>query len=64
MLYIFIKKLILIILKSITLLFRNGYYRRLTGAAMGTLVTPNYSNLFLEKFEQNLMHDYFQKRGL
>ena len=62
MLYIFIKKLILIILKSTTLLFRNGYYRRLTGTAMGTLVTPNCSNIFLGNFEQNEMHDYFQKK--
>ena len=25
---------------------------------------PNYSNLFMDNFEQNLLHDYSQKTGL
>ena len=31
---------------------------------MGTLMAPNYANLFMDKFEQNLLHDYSQKTGL
>ena len=31
---------------------------------MGTSMTPNYANLFMDNFEQNLLHDYSQKTGL
>ena len=31
---------------------------------MGTPMAPNYANLFMDNFEQNLLHDYSQKTGL
>ena len=31
---------------------------------MGTPMSPNYSNLFMDNFKQNLLHDYSQKKGL
>ena len=31
---------------------------------MGTPMAPNYANLFINSFEQNLVHDYSQKTGL
>ena len=31
---------------------------------METPMAPNYANVFLDNFEQNLMRDYFQKTGL
>ena len=31
---------------------------------MGTPMTPNYANLFMDNFEQNLMRDYYQITGL
>ena len=61
---IVIKNLSLMILKSNAFRFGNGYYRQITGAAMGTPMTPNYANLFMDNFEQNLLRDYSQKTGL
>ena len=48
---IVIKNLILMILKSNAFRFGNYYYRQTTGTAMGTPMTPNYANLFMENFE-------------
>ena len=31
---------------------------------MGTRIAPNYANLFMDNFEQNLLRDYSQKTGL
>ena len=59
-----IKNLILMILKSNAFRFGNEYYRQITGTAMGTPMAPNYANLFMDNFEQNLLHDYSQKTGL
>ena len=61
---IVIKNLILIILKSNSFRFGNEHYRQITGTAMGSLMAPNSVNLFMDNFEQNLLHDYFQKTGL
>ena len=52
------------ILKSNAFRFGNEYYRQITGTAMGTPMAPNYANLFMDNFEQNLLHDYSQKTGL
>ena len=61
---IVIKNLILMILKSNAFRFGNEYYRQITGTAMGTPMTPNYANLFMDNFEQNLLRNYSQKTGL
>ena len=61
---IVIKNLILIILKSNSFRFGNEHYRQVTGTAMGSLMAPNSVNLFMDNFQQNLLHDYFQKTGL
>ena len=52
------------IFKSNAFRFGNEYYRQITGTAMGTPMAPNYANLFMDNFEQNLLHDYSQKTGL
>ena len=61
---IVIKNLILMILKSNAFRFGNEYYRQITGTAMGTPMAPNYANLFMDNFEQNLLRDYSQITGL
>ena len=61
---IVIKNLILIIYKSNAFRFDNEYYRQITDTAMGTPMAPNYANLFMDSFEQNLLRDYSQKTGL
>ena len=58
------KNLILMILKSNAFRICNEYYRQITGTAMETPMAPNYVNLFLDNFEQNLLRDYSQKTGL
>ena len=52
------------ILKSNAFRFGNEYYRQITGPAMGTPMAPNYAKLFMDNFEQNLLHDYSQKTRL
>ena len=52
-----IKNLILMILKSNAFRFGNQYYRQITGTAMGTSMVLNYTNLFMDNFEQNLLRD-------
>ena len=55
---IVIKNLILMILKSNAFRFGNEYYRQITGTAMGAPMAPNYVNLFMDNFEQNVLDDY------
>ena len=52
------------IFKSNAFRFGNEYYRQITGTALGTPMAPNYPNLFMENFEQNLLPDYSQKTRL
>ena len=61
---IVIKNLVVMILKSNAFGFGNEYCRQITGTAMGIPMAPNYANLFMDNFEQNLLHDYSQKIGL
>ena len=61
---IVIKNLILMVFKSNTFRFGNKYHRQITGTALGTLMAPNYADLFMENFEQNLLRDYSQKTRL
>ena len=61
---IVIKNIILMILKSNAFRFGNEYHRQITGTAMKTPMAPNYANLFMDNFEQNIFHDMSQKTGL
>ena len=61
---IVIKNLILMIPKSKNFRFGNEYHRQITDTAMGTPMVPNYTNLLMDRFEQNLLRDYSQKTGL
>ena len=57
---IVIKNLILMILKLNAFRFGNEYYRQLIGTAMGIPMAPNYANLFMDNFGQNLLREYYQ----
>ena len=61
---IVIKNLILMIPKSKNFRFGNEYHRQITDTAMATPMAPNYTNLLMDRFEQNLLRDYSQKTGL
>ena len=61
---IIMKNSILMILKLNAFRIGKEYYRQITGAAMGTPMTPNYANLFMDNFEQTLPLDFFQQTRL
>ena len=52
------------ILRSNYFRFSNKYCRQVTGTAMGTAMTLNYTNVFMDNFEQIFLCDYFQETGL
>ena len=56
----FIKKLILIILRSNVFRFNSSYYKQKKGTRMGTPIAPNYANLFMDKFKRNLITPIFK----
>ena len=60
---IVIKRLILLILESNVFKFSTKLFLQVMGTAMGTPMACNYANLFMNKFETNLLNDYFIKTG-
>ena len=60
---ILLKNLILLVLKCNILRFGSTLYSQSKGTCMGTPMAPNYANLFMDKFEQNLLVDYHKKTG-
>ena len=47
--------------------FSNRFFRQIKGTAMGTPMAPNFANLFMTKFETDMLNAYekeFQKRPL
>ena len=55
---IVIKNLILRVLKSSAFRYSNEYYKKITGKAMGTIMTLN---LFMGNFEENVSLNFFEK---
>ena len=61
---IVIKELILIVLRSNVFRFCYSFYHQIKGTAMGTPMAPNYSNIFMDKFERELLSAFERKTGL
>ena len=61
---IVIKELILLVLKSNVFRFCYSFYQQIKGTAMGTPMAPNYSNIFMGKFERELLSAFERKTGL
>lgn len=59
-----LKKLILLVLKCNVFRFMNKFYSQTKGTCMGTPMAPNYANLFMNDFEQDLMSEYQKKKGI
>ena len=55
--------LIQLILQSNTMKFMNKFYHQIKGTAMGTPMAVNYANLFMAKFEEDMLDDYQQIHG-
>ena len=53
-----IKSLIMLVLRSHTMCFLGRFFHQIKGTAMGTSMAVNFSNLFMAKFEQDLLTAY------
>ena len=58
-----IKSLVLTVLRSHTLNFLNRFFHQIKGTAMGTPMAVNFANLFMAKFEQEMLLNYREKHG-
>ena len=58
-----IKNLILIILRCNTLVFKNRFFHQIKGTAMGTSMAVNFANLFMGKFESEMLQSYADQFG-
>ena len=55
--------LISLVLKSNAFRYGDIIYRQLMGTAMGTPMAPNYANLFMAKFEEDMITSYHSSTG-
>ena len=53
--------LIMTVLKSNTLKFGEQFFHQIKGTAMGTPMAVNFANLFMAKFETEMLADYKKK---
>ena len=58
-----IKSLILLVLRSHTLNFLGRFFHQVKGTAMETPMAVNFANLFMSKFEKELLSEYKKKFG-
>ena len=59
-----VQKLITLILRCNTMVFKNRFFHQIRGTAMGTGMAVNYANLFMASFEEDMLEEYFKKTGL
>ena len=59
-----LKSLILLVLRSTAFRFGSSIFKQVMGTSMGTPMAPNYANLFMAKFENEVITSYHQKTGL
>ena len=57
----FLTGLIMTVLKSNTLKFGERFFHQIKGTAMGTPMAVNFANLFMAKFETEMLADYKKK---
>jgi len=58
-----LKQLIILVLSNNVFKFGDKIYRRIKGTAMGTPMAPNYANLFMDKFEREMLCDFEKQYG-
>ena len=59
-----LKRLILLVLKSNIFRFNEQLYRQVKGTAMGTPMAVNYANIFLDRFENDMLAEYERRTNL
>ena len=60
----YISNMILFILRSNTLKFKEKYFHQLKRTAMGTPMAVNFANLFMSKFETELLENFYKDHGM
>ena len=58
-----VKSMILLILRSNTMCFNNKFYHQKKGTAIGTAMAVNFANLFMSKFESEMLESYELQYG-
>jgi hypothetical protein len=56
-----LKRLIGLVLKNNVFRFGNQIYSQIKGTCMGTPMAPNFANLFMSEFEENMLDAYHKK---
>ncbi|XP_066926567.1 uncharacterized protein [Clytia hemisphaerica] len=56
----YLKKLILLVLRSNVFRFGSNIYHQIKGTAMGTPMAPNYANLFMASLETKMLDEYYE----
>ena len=59
-----IQNLITLVLKCNTLIFDNRFFHQIKGTAMGTPMAVNFANLFMGKFEQEMIAEFEHKHKM
>ena len=58
-----LRRLIKLVLQNNVFRFGNQLYSQIKGTCMGTPMAPNYANLFMAEFEEELLDEYEKKTG-
>ena len=55
---------IIMVLESNAMTFGTRVFHQIKGTAMGTPMAVNFANLFMSKFETNMLNDFYKKYGI
>ena len=58
-----LKRLIKLVLENNAFRFGSQVYSQIKGTCMGTPMAPNYANLFMAEFEEDMLEEYHLKTG-
>ena len=58
-----LKKFISLVLENNVFRFGTQIYSQIKGTCMGTPMAPNYANIFMAEFEENMLDEYEKKTG-
>ena len=59
-----LRRLLNLILKCNTMVFKDRFFHQIKGTAMGTGMAVNYANIFMAELEQKMLDAFFTKTGL
>ena len=60
----FLRRLIYLVLKCNTLRFGSRFFHQIKGTAMGTPMAVNFANIFMSKFEEEMLNEFQSIYGL